>query len=588
MTRFLKHALAWWAAISFAVAVYDVVTGGFHVTIAGIRISSFEAYKPYRNGIACACAAFWLRDRQADGNTSWDRLIRWSAPLAVCAAALSVLLAISFGIFVAGGSDAYGFVSQAALWASGRLIVPEQLATIGRALGIITAPLGYRPATVPGSSVPTYAPGFPMLMALASKVAGDSTVFFVVPVCAGIVVVLTFLIGARLAGPRTGFLAAVLLTCSPIFLFESLEPMSDVPVTMWLLVAWWLLLKDRTTATAAAGLATTAALLTRPNLAPLAGVMLLVALRGRPRAARGLWFLLGTLPGVVAIAAINRHLYGTAAMSGYGSLRELFEWNSLVPNLQRYPVWLVQLHTPAILLALIAPFLGRREPDAERAIPSPRGAALWMMAFGVVLLLSYLFYGVFDDWPYLRFLLPAIPLLLVLSSNVFVAFLLRLPIAFRGATLFAVCVLMGTWYLKKADRLGVYAIGISERRYESVGRYLERALPANAAVLTVIESGSVRLYAGRATLRWDEVPAGTLDRTLDALRAGGYTPYILLEDWEAPMFRARFGPADLAGRVDWPAAIECYGPITVRIYDPEDRKRYVAGEHWLPKIVPHM
>ena len=57
MTRFLKHALGWWAALSFAVAIYDVVTGGFHFTVAGIRISSIEAYKPFRNGIICACAA---------------------------------------------------------------------------------------------------------------------------------------------------------------------------------------------------------------------------------------------------------------------------------------------------------------------------------------------------------------------------------------------------------------------------------------------------------------------------------------------------------------------------------------------------
>ena len=137
--------------------------------VAGIRISSFEAYKPFRNGIVCACAAFWLRDRLAGDSTWWHRLRRWSPPLASCAAAISVLLAIRFGIFVAGGSDAYGYVSQAALWAAGNLIVPEPLAPIGRALGIITAPLGYRPAIVAGASVPTYAPGYPMLMALACE-----------------------------------------------------------------------------------------------------------------------------------------------------------------------------------------------------------------------------------------------------------------------------------------------------------------------------------------------------------------------------------------------------------------------------------
>jgi len=131
-------------------------------------------------------------------------------------------------------------------------------------------------------------------------------------------------------------------------------------------------------------------------------------------------------------------------------------------------------------------------------------------------------------------------------------------------------------------------IGFSERRYESVGKCLERALPPKAVVLTVIQSRSVRLYAGRSTLRWDKVPAGKLDQTLDTLRADGYAPYVLLEDWEESMFRAHFGRRDLAGRVDWPPAIECYGPVTLRVYNPNDRQRYLAGERWLPKIVPHM
>jgi dolichyl-phosphate-mannose-protein mannosyltransferase len=588
MTRFLKHALGWWAAISFAVAIYDLVTGGFHLTIAGIRLSSVEAYKPFRNGIACACAAFWLRDREAADNTWWHRLVRWGAPMAVGAAAISALLAVRYGIFVAGGSDAYGYVSEAALWARGQLIVPEPLAPIGRELGIITATLGYRPALVPDASVPTYAPGYPMLMALATKVAGDAAVFFVVPLCAALVVLMTYLIGARFAGPRTGFLAAVLLACSPMFLFESLEPMSDVPVTMWFLVAWWLLLHERPARMLAAGLATSGAMLTRPNLAPLAGVLLFVALRRRPRVIRGLLFGLGTVPGVLAVAAINRYLYGTASMSGYGSLRELFDWANVVPNLQRYPVWLVQLHTPAILIALAAPLVARREPEADRAIDDPRLVALWMIAFGFALLVEYLLYGVFEDWPYLRFLLPVIPLLFVLASNICIIALQRMPTAIRGAAVFTICVLLGTWYFKKGDELGVYKIGFSERRYVSVGQYLEHALPPEAVVFSVIQSGSVRLYGKHMTLRWDEVPASKLDHTLDVLRARGYAPYILLEEWEEPMFRARFGPGELAGRVDWPPAIVCYAPITVRIYNPADRVRYIAGERWLPKIVPHM
>jgi hypothetical protein len=208
--------------------------------------------------------------------------------------------------------------------------------------------------------------------------------------------------------------------------------------------------------------------------------------------------------------------------------------------------------------------------------------------FGLVLLVEYLFYAVFEHWPYLRFLLPVIPLLFVMASNVCIVALLRVPTAIRAGIIFAICVLLGTWYFKKGDELGVYAIGFSERRYESVGRYLERALPQEAVVLSVIESGSVRLYGKHKTMRWDEIPKGKLEQTLDLLKASGYVPYILLEDWEENMFRTHFAPGELAGRADWPPIIECYGPVTVRIYNIADRQRYIDGERWLPKIIPHM
>src|SRR5205814_10132487 len=195
-----------------------------------------------------------------------------------------------------------------------------------------------------------------------------------------------------------------------IVLFESLEPMSDIPVTMWFMLAWWLVLGESTAAMAGAGLATAAAILTRPNLAPLATLLVVIAMRRAPRIARGLTYAAAVVPGAIAVAAINQVLYGTPFMSGYGPLSELYGWQNVVPNLHRYPVWLVQLHTPVILIALVAPFVARREPDADRAIADTRAAAAWMIAVSLVLLLSYLFYGVFEEWPYLRFLLPVIPL----------------------------------------------------------------------------------------------------------------------------------------------------------------------------------
>ena len=56
-------------------------------------------------------------------------------------------------------------------------------------------------------------------------------------------------------------------------------------------------------------------------------------------------------------------------------------------------------------------------------------------------------------------------------------------------------------------------------------------------MLSVIQSGSVRLYGERMTARWDLIAAARFDDTIDVLRRAGYEPYLLLEEWEMPLFR---------------------------------------------------
>jgi hypothetical protein len=211
-----------------------------------------------------------------------------------------------------------------------------------------------------------------------------------------------------------------------------------------------------------------------------------------------------------------------------------------------------------------------------------------MLLFCAAVLLCYLFYNAFGaaEWPYLRFMLPAIPLLLVLSSHVVLSLIERVPAALRGATVVLLCTLVAIWYLRTADRLGVFTTATTERRYVAVGEFLADALPSNAVVLTQMESGTVRWYGKRQTVRWDLLPAGQLDPALDALRQAGYTPYILIEDWERNQFRSLFAEGSIFGRVDWPPAIQYHGPISVFVYSPDDRDRSVRGERVATRSVP--
>jgi hypothetical protein len=103
----------------------------------------------------------------------------------------------------------------------------------------------------------------------------------------------------------------------------------------------------------------------------------------------------------------------------------------------------------------------------------------------------------------------------------------------------------------------------------------------------MIQSGSVRLYGDRPTVRWDMLPANQLDAAVDAIGAAGYRPYLLLEDWELPLFRDLFGAASEYGRVDWPPAFEYRDQgRKVWIYELADRARYFAGVNVAPRPVP--
>lgn len=575
--RTLQLILVLIAIVALPVAAWDLAAGGFYFRPFGIRISSWETYKPFRIGMAALVIAIALRDwRSGPAAATWNVAKRWGSWIAGAAAIASLIVAVHYGIFVAGGSDAHGYVSQAALWARGHLSAPDPLAAVVPALGPITAPLGYLMSSTPGQIVPSYPAGYPLTMALATSIGGPTAAYFVVPLFGALAVWLTFLLGARIADARAGFLAAILLACSPIFLFQSLEPMNDVPATAWWLLAWVLVLAEGGGAAVAGGLAVSAAVLTRPNLVPLAFVLAAATMLKAPRWQRGAQFAAGLVPGCLAVAALNAYWYGSPLASGYGTLDLLYAWSRAQPNLRHYWSWLIELESAIVVMAFAGPLAARAKP-----------AAAAMLAFCVALLACYLPYFTYDSWPFLRFLLPGIPLLLVLASAAIVWLIERLPIAARGAILLLFCTQLPIWYLRTADGLHVFDIQQSEHRYQAVGEYLGAALPANAVVLTVIQSGSVRTYGQRPTLRWDLIEPDRFDQALDTLRGAGYEPYLLLEDWEDDIFRARFATTSVAGNGDWQPAFEYYGPISVRVLRAGDRAAYFSGRRALPRAVPN-
>ena len=574
LTRPISMALAGYAVVSFAIAIWDIASGGFYLNLLGVRISSWDMHKPLRNGEICALLAFWIHDLGTDDDgTSWKWLDRWSGMIAAVLAILLVFVAIRFGTYAAGGADGYGYVSEAGLLASGQMLAPNRLAGLVPALGAAVAPLGYRLATTPEYLAPIYAPGLPLAMALSRRLGGSEAVFLVVPLLGGLAVWLTYALAARVADRRTGLVAAALLAFSPLFFFHSLVPMSDVPVTAWWLLAWVLALSSGSRTAVGSGLAASAAVLTRPNLVPLA-LALAMIVAARSGARRAVLFAVGVFPSIAAIALLYQHLYGSPFRSGYGAFDALFAFHYFIPNIRQFWSWSADLHTPAILLGLLAPLTGR-----------VRGG--WsIVGFMVAVLACYVFYLPFFNWTFLRFLLPALPLLFILDGSVAIVLLSRLPVASRGAGVFALCTLVPFWFIGKDDGLRFFEIEHGERRFVTVGHAIGAIVPANAAVISLIHSGSVRLYGERQSLRWDLIDPDRLDAAIRSLQEHNYVPYFLLEDWEEPRFRDRFGPSSHLGRIDWPPTAEYLGDATIRLYSIEDRDRHLHGDRVLPRMIP--
>jgi hypothetical protein len=569
------------------------VTGGFGFETSHIRFSSREPRRVAVLALLSGGLAWMLAPRGRRWHTlyaSWEGLTARAAAgldllglrsprVADGAAALTTVLVILLGILkgstAAGGSDSYGYVSEAHLFATGtvREVQPIMRLVTWPFGPQALAPLGYLPA---GESaiVPQYPPGLPLVMAAFERVLGPHAVFYVVPLFGGLAIWATYMMGARLAGREVGLVAAILLAASPVFLFQLMSPMSDVPATAWWTLSLALLGFRSRTSALGAGLAAGAAILTRPNLAPLLAAPLgyLVWLFFSKRTARDqvvhrvVLLAAGVVPACLAIAGFNTLWYGSPLNTGRPALDYIYGWGNLGPNLLRYPRWLLETQTPIVLLAVAAPFVLARTARHATGVNEPRAIAITYFGFIIGTFGSYVFFFPFDAWWYLRYLLPAIPALLVLTSVVVIGVSRRLP-AVRGITVATLIGMIASYGIHYARQNAAFDIREGERKYSAVGDYIARRFPERAVFLAMQHGGSVRYYSGRLTVRWDLVPPAELDPVVADLQRLGYHPYFVLEDWEEEAFRRTFQTHSRLAALDWPPVATLQHPGAVKIYD---------------------
>jgi hypothetical protein len=507
--------------------------------------------------------------------------------LLTAVAAAVALAAVGFvrGSYAAGGSDSSCYALMAEAFASGKLQPTSALASQvpWPDASKTFAPGGFVPSqSDPTASAPVCAPGFSLLLAPVVKIGGQNAFFAVTPMAGAWLVWLTFLAGRALAGPLAGAMAAVLVASSPAVLYQVVQPMNDVmTAALWMAVFVALISRQWGLAGACCGLA----LLVRPNLLPLAAVAGIYAWTAGPigpalrtaipdprspipdRMKRAALFGVAALPCVLVILWLNAALYGGPLRSGYGQLGHLFSLAVFPGNASRYGRWLIETQTPFPWLAVFAPFLVDRDKRA--------GAWLAVGLVGVTAAI-YFAYTPFDDWSYLRFLMPALALLLVLASVCVVTIAANVGGRIGLLVVATVTVALAMFSVRAANDRLAFRMQALEQRYRSAGIIVRDRLPSDAVLLTVWDSGAVRFHGRKEAVVWEGLDPAWLDRGLDWLAAHGHAPYILLESWEEPGFRERFAGSSPIGNLDWPPKYEV--DRVVRIYDPADRARYLRGE----------
>src|SRR3954464_1385790 len=584
--------------------------GGFKFRLLGVAIRSNDPERAFLIGAVALAGYFVAGGRihavgrlRGAGSGAVDALVNVASQVAralakrpgLAAVAIALALAVTVGVEstrIAGGADAYGYVSQADLWLAGHLAIEQpwvaQVPWPNAEWSF--SPLGYRPAEPSGqwSIVPTYSPGLPLLLAGAKLLGGQCALFAVVPLLTGIGVLLTYGIGKHLVSPGAGVMAAWLVATSPVVIGIALEPLTDVPVmTMWALTIYLLLARiGRGWSPALVGFVAGIAILIRPNLVPLSipiGMWYMIR-RGSDSNSRLLsiaLFTLAVLPAILLIAFLNNRLYGSPLSSGYGTLNDLYAWSHVGPNVRRYFIWFVLAQTPIALAGLAALLVPTRRlwtAAADlRIVP--------ILAMFVALLWGqYFAYEVYDSWGFLRFLLPSWPLIMVGLSAVLLAAsdasLAPFSRVAAHTVLALLVVLLGAWTFSRVVRDNMFNRQAAAAE-APLGQLVRKHTADNSVVLVWERSGTIRYYSGRTTLRYDYLDREWLNRAVAWLRERGVHVYAVLDPNHREQCLRRFAGQAALAALDRPVFI--FEPARTALYDlttppPAEQSFILYGE----------
>ncbi len=437
---------------------------------------------------------------------------------------------------VAGGSDSSGYLNSARLLADGKffteLRAPAEFGPRDKLEPMHFLPQGFWPATANTRLSPTYPTGLPLHLAAAGKLLGWRVGPDVVVLLAALGAVWLCYLVAREAGVSVPLAAAgaTTLAAFPVFIFTSVQPLSDTLATTWTLAALFAALRARRSHgwALAAGGALAIAVLVRPTNLLITPALLV--LLGFDLKKLGL-FVLGGVPGALWLGFYNHTLYGGAGRSGYGDVFAAFAWSYGAPTAVHFAKWLALL-LPAAVLALPVVAWRRRE---TRGRPLLALTLIFVPVTGF-----YAFYEVsHETWWCLRFILPAAAALIIaamlgLETLTHGAEANPHPAAAKRRNLAALVIALwaiGTsWYW--TPRLDVFLMKHYEQAYADGAQLAREKLPPNAVVMSFAFTGTFYYYSDFPVLRWDQLEAPAFTRYAELSRAAGRPVCSVIFDWE--------------------------------------------------------
>ena len=365
-------------------------------------------------------------------------------------------------------------------------------------------------------------------MALAGAIGGERAAFVVVPLSAAGLVLVAFLLGRRLGGADTALIAAAAVATSPIVMFQSLQPMSDVPAAFWWSLAPAaadaLVEPDRGVCRRRRGRRVHGAPEpVRPGRRCSRGSSVVVArLDARSRAAGP---RLRDAAGDRAVAFVVPAAGRCSAVRRSTRLRRrrdpVLASHTSGANVGRYARWTIVCAVRADR-SCRSPRRSRfgaagSSPRSDRGAPHAwRGAALMLYrgtSSDSTCSISCSTTGCISV-----FSCPRCRWCWCCRAPCIAAVCRRVPLPLRGLAVLLAAVLVASWGVGRARSLGAFQLQHSEQRYLDVAEFV-RGLPPDAVFVTLQHSGSLlvlpvrdRRYVGTGSMPTKSIARSPMSR----------------------------------------------------------------------------